>query len=532
MRMRLPTSRAALRIRISTLDFLCAFAAPPLALYLSNAIILQVQYASVVAFYWALSLTFSLAAFLVFRVHDGLSRYFSVHDALDILKAVVVSQLLTTVALFTINRLDGVPRSTSIYQALILAAGLVSFRAIIQALKNGTYASNGHDHTARENIIMIGATNLSLLYIKLLETISPGQRRIIALLDNRPELVGRSMAGIRVLALPHHLKSVVDEFDVHGIHTDRVIVGDETNSLAEDELKLLREACDQNEIKLDFVQQLIGLGELPAPKEKSDFEPILAPKLQLSLYFRVRPLLDFFAALVMIFILAPLLVLGSVIVLFDIGPPVLFWQQRIGQGGHRFLLHKFRTLRAPYDWRGRPIADRDKLSFVARLLRQTRIDELPQLLNVLVGDMALIGPRPLLPEDQPTNPATRLMVRPGMTGWAQVNGGKFLTPEEKDQYDEYYVRNASPWFDLRILFMTLKVLLRFSGCADHEVAASCRVGFGKPQSFAGTDQFVIGTEKSLEIESPSLNLATPDGSLVPVPVSELNKNHDANHRRG
>ena len=532
MRMRLPTSRAALRIRISTLDFLCAFAAPLLALYLSSALILQSQYASIIAFYWALSLTFSLAALLVFRVHDGLSRYFSVHDALDILKAAVVSQLLTTVALFTFNRLDGIPRSAPIYQALILATSLVGIRAIIQALKNGSYAASGHGHDARENIIMIGATHLSLLYIKLLEAVSPGQRRVIAFLDSRPQLVGRSMAGIRVLALPHHLKSVIDEFDVHGVHTDRVIIGDETNSLAEDELKVLRETCDQNEIKLDFVQHLIGLSELPPTKEKSELEPIAAPKFKLRLYFRVKPLVDFFAALVLIVLLSPLLLIGGALVLFDIGPPVLFWQQRIGQGGHRFLLHKFRTLRAPYDWRGRPTADRDKLSFIGQLLRQTRADELPQLLNVLVGDMALIGPRPLLPEDQPANPLTRLMVRPGMTGWAQVNGGKFLTPEEKDQYDEYYIRNASLWFDLRILFMTLKVLLRFSGRADYEVAASCRVGFGKSQGFTQTKQSLVRADTSFEIESPSINLAAPDGSLSALPLSDLNKSHDTNHRLG
>jgi lipopolysaccharide/colanic/teichoic acid biosynthesis glycosyltransferase len=534
--MRLPTSRAALRIRVSTLDFLCALGAPPLALYLSNALIWQSKDTSIIAFYWALSFTFSLAAFLVFRLHDGLSRYFSVHDTLDILKAVVVSQLLTTVALFTFNRLDGIPRSTPIYQALILAVGLVSIRTLIQALKNGTYASNGHHHAARENIIMIGATNLSLLYIKLLEAVSPGQRRVIAFLDNRPQLVGRSMAGIRILALPHHLKSVIEEFDVHGIPTDRVIVGDENNSLADDELKVIREACDQSEIKLAFVQQLIGADAAPlAIEEKSELKPIAPPKFELPLYFRVRPILDSFAALVLIVLFSPLLLFAGMLVLLDIGPPVMFWQQRIGQGGHRFLLHKFRTLRAPYDWRGRPTPDRENLSLIGRLLRQTRLDEMPQLLNVLVGDMALIGPRPLLPEDQPTNPGTRLMVRPGMTGWAQVNGGKFLTPEEKDQYDEYYIRNASPWFDARILVTTLKVLLRFSGRTDYEVAASCRVGFGKPQSSAQAKQSSARVSTIVhngEIQSPSINLATPDGSLSALPVSNLNKSHDANHRRG
>ena len=83
------------------------------------------------------------------------------------------------------------------------------------------------------------------------------------------------------------------------------------------------------------------------------------------------------------------------------------------------------------------------MSWIGYLLRKFRLDELPQLLNVLVGDMSLIGPRPLLPHDQPADPTLRLMVRPGITGWAQVNGGKLLTPEEKNALDEWYVRNAS-----------------------------------------------------------------------------------------
>ena len=172
------------------------------------------------------------------------------------------------------------------------------------------------------------------------------------------------------------------------------------------------------------------------------------------------------------------------------------------------MLQKFRTLRAPYDWRGQPAGSR-KLSFIGRLLRQTRLDELPQLLNVLVGDMALIGPRPLLPEDQPANPATRLMVRPGITGWAQVNGGKFLTPEEKDQYDEFYIRNASLWFDLRIIFMTLRVLFRFTPHSDHAVAAACLVGFGKTEDPQSSEAIPILARRRhnvprRKVESPSL----------------------------
>jgi hypothetical protein len=152
-------------------------------------------------------------------------------------------------------------------------------------------------------------------------------------------------------------------------------------------------------------------------------------------------------------------------------------------------------------------------------MRQTRLDELPQLLNVLVGDMALIGPRPLLPEDQPTNPVIRLMVRPGITGWAQVNGGKFLTPAEKDKYDEYYVRNASPWFDLRILFMTLRVLFRFTLHTDHKVAADDRVGFGKTDDAVATNGAKVRATARAHrrtVESPPLASA---GSAVVIELA-------------
>ena len=94
------------------------------------------------------------------------------------------------------------------------------------------------------------------------------------------------------------------------------------------------------------------------------------------------------------------------------------------------------------------------------MLRATRLDELPQLLNVLFGDMSLIGPRPLLPEDQPANTAVRLSVRPGISGWAQVHGAELVGKEEKEKLDEWYVRHASLWVDLQIAMMTLKLMMK------------------------------------------------------------------------
>src|SRR5262249_33899059 len=106
---------------------------------------------------------------------------------------------------------------------------------------------------------------------------------------------------------------------------------------------------------------------------------------------------------------------------------------------------------------------------------KARVDELAQLLNVLVGDMSLIGPRPLLPQDQPPTPTVRLMVRPGMTGWAQVNGGTLLSAREKEALDEWYIRHASPWLDLRIIAMTAASLIRGDRRREDALAQALRV---------------------------------------------------------
>jgi lipopolysaccharide/colanic/teichoic acid biosynthesis glycosyltransferase len=512
MRTRVPTSRASIRIRISIFDSLWAIIAPLLALYFGSALILKIESTPEVLLYCALSGVFAIISFVLFRVHNGLSRYFSVHDTLEILKATIFSQLLTTVALFTLNRLDGIPRSTPIYQAVILAAGLIVIRIIAQSFQNGGAAISRNG--GRENIIIIGATHLSSLYVKLLEAVWQGQRQVIALLDDRPQLIGRSLAGIQVLGPPNQLRSVIDEFGVHGIRSDRVIIGSETTSLAEDELKEIRQVCDDYEIKMDFIKDLVGLGELPPAMadEKYETVPLTTPKSELSRYLKFRSIFDFIAAFTLLVILSPLLVIGAILVLMDIGPPVYFWQQRIGQNGRRFLLYKFRTMSAPYDRHGEPILDRGKLTFIRRLMRQTRLDELPQLFNVLVGDMALIGPRPLLPGDQPADPSNRLKMRPGMTGWAQVNGGKFLTPQEKDRYDEYYIRNASLWLDLRILLMTLRVLFRFTVHSDDDVAGDDRAAFDRasgPTSDFAHARRAETRVRTREVSSPPIGVAAP-----------------------
>jgi lipopolysaccharide/colanic/teichoic acid biosynthesis glycosyltransferase len=184
-------------------------------------------------------------------------------------------------------------------------------------------------------------------------------------------------------------------------------------------------------------------------------------------------LIDFLTALVLVIALLPLWILVASLAFLDVGSPVLFWQQRIGQNGRYFLLHKFRTLRTPFDWSGRRLSDAQRLSWIGTILRRTRLDELPQLLNVLVGDMSMIGPRPLLPQDQPPTPTVRLRVRPGITGWAQVNGGVLLSPDEKEKLDEWYIRSASLRVDLRIVLMTISSLIRGDHRSEEALEQAC-----------------------------------------------------------
>ena len=196
------------------------------------------------------------------------------------------------------------------------------------------------------------------------------------------------------------------------------------------------------------------------------------PGEELPPYFAFKPSIDLVATVTILVLLSPIWLLVGVVTLWNVGSPIFFWQQRLGQGGRPFLLHKIRTLKPPFDWRARKVPDVERLTAVGRLLRKCRLDEIPQLLNVLVGDMSLIGPRPLLPRDQPPNPTIRLSVRPGISGWAQVNGGNLLSPEEKELLDEWYIRNASLRLDLRIIFMTLRCVLAGERRSETAIAAA------------------------------------------------------------
>lgn len=178
----------------------------------------------------------------------------------------------------------------------------------------------------------------------------------------------------------------------------------------------------------------------------------------------MKRLFDLLVAAFALMILAPCLGVIAMLVRHNLGSPVLFRQIRPGFRGRPFTMVKFRSMRDAVDKEGSPLPDAERMTPLGSFLRSTSLDELPELWNVLKGDMSLVGPRPLLMEYLPLytkEQYRRHEARPGLTGWAQVNGRNALTWEEKFKLDVWYVDNQSFWLDLKILFLTVtKVLLR------------------------------------------------------------------------
>jgi lipopolysaccharide/colanic/teichoic acid biosynthesis glycosyltransferase len=183
----------------------------------------------------------------------------------------------------------------------------------------------------------------------------------------------------------------------------------------------------------------------------------------------VKRLIDIAVSLLALLTLSPLLLAVALLVRLKLGRPVLFVQIRPGLHSKPFRVYKFRTMRDTVDADGAPLSDEARLTPFGRRLRSTSIDELPELWNVLKGDMSLVGPRPLLMEYLPlytARQARRHEVRPGLTGWAQVNGRNAISWEEKFDLDVWYVENQGLLLDLRILLRTVLAVIRPRGVSS------------------------------------------------------------------
>lgn len=188
-----------------------------------------------------------------------------------------------------------------------------------------------------------------------------------------------------------------------------------------------------------------------------------------------KSIIDFFVSFVILVITAPILIIVTLFLLFANQGKPFFYQLRPGKNDKIFKIIKFKTMNDKKDTDGKLLSDAERLTKIGNFVRKTSLDELPQLINVLKGEMSLIGPRPLLPEYLPLYNETqkkRHEVRPGITGWAQVNGRNAISWSQKFEFDVWYVNHASFLLDCKILFLTIKKVFKREGInSENSVSA-------------------------------------------------------------
>lgn len=191
----------------------------------------------------------------------------------------------------------------------------------------------------------------------------------------------------------------------------------------------------------------------------------------------MKRFIDIVFGIIFLFLLLPIMLGVALVILLSLGRPVFFRQTRPGENSVPFQLIKFRTMNIAHTANGSLASDEDRLGVVGKWIRKSSLDELPELLNIIRGDMSFVGPRPLLMEYLPlynVEQARRHSVRPGLTGWAQVNGRNAISWDDKFKLDIWYVDNRSLWLDLRIMGQTLKKVVQSGGISHPGEATMTR----------------------------------------------------------
>ncbi len=462
MRVRTPTSRESMRRFIRTVDLLSAFLAAPIAIGLRDPSMFSGERLTPTVGYCVIGFGTALLMVIAFDLGRSVGHV-SMREARFIVAASVAATALNAVCAFSVDRLDYVPRSLPLIQSLVLCALILGGRTV--AASRSSADAQVRNHLVEPQTLLVSANDLALSYLKMLDAFSVDRAHIVAILDGNPKFFGRALLGHPIIGPPSAIMRVVNEYAVHGVDIARVLICQNRPSKADQIWAKIEEYCHLANIELKYLSDVLGvklggtieLGET-IETENDDQEP-QEPEVRSKGYRFVKRVLDLSLAVMLAIAISPVIILVSLGVIIDLRWPIIFWQKRTGYRGGAFLIFKFRTLHAPYDRHGDFVEEVRRTSRFGSFLRRTRLDELPQLWNIVCGEMSFVGPRPLLPIDQPTGKTLRLRMRPGITGWAQINGGKQITAEEKGLLDEWYVRRASLWLDLRIIMGTLRIVL-------------------------------------------------------------------------
>jgi lipopolysaccharide/colanic/teichoic acid biosynthesis glycosyltransferase len=459
--------------------------------------------------YICISIGCAAVVFLVSGLDRTPWRHTSVADHLQIVILTVLIILLALSITFAVNRLEDVSRTLPFLQAGLIISTLVSVRATARIWStrkvyiSGNSRANGHTH---ETVLVVGVNSLAELFILSVQEFSSEQIQVAGILSEEPKMRGRSIHQKPILGTVEELENILQSLEVHGMTVNRIVVATDRDRLLPRALDTLLEVEKSSNIVVQFISEQLGLknsSQTPSilPGREGN---IIDGKSSLTLVgdldhvsfvhksFWLKRILDAFGAALLMIILSPVIVLVALIVALDVGFPVIFWQQRPGLSGRPFKMYKFRTMLAPHDKHSRRIPDDSRSTAVGRILRYTRLDELPQLYNVLIGDMSFVGPRPLLPRDQCPKNAVRLSMRPGITGWAQVNGGRIIAGPDKWILDAWYVKHASLVLDLKIIFGTVKIIL-FGDRMNDEAVHQARSDLNLNDRTLSSDQVGISS---------------------------------------
>lgn len=460
-----PSSHTRLLSRVAVWDVVWGGFSPLAAYLLRDGAILRPNGTIT---YCGVAFLTSLLVFQWFRTSSPISRFYSIRDAFELIKACALIAALSAVASFVLTRLEEAPRSIPVLHFMLLASGLLGARFLLRLRGTRRETRTYHAVGQSAHVLIIGATRLAWFFSKMLEELAPGEYQIVAILDQRPRLRHRSLNGYPIIGAPADLEKVIADYALHGVRIDKVVVAEEPKDLPEPTWNEICRVRDVLNIGLEVLPDLLisarGTDDDATPTVAAE-EMAAVPESEFHVsldrpFWKVKRALDFAIALAIAFVLSPVIVIVMVLALLDVGIPAIFWQQRLGRNGAPLHLYKFRTLKTLFDRQTKEKREAQDPSAIGRFLRATRLDELPQLWNVLAGEMSLIGPRPLLPVDQPQGQSLRLTVRPGVTGWAQVCGGRLISVEEKNALDEWYIRHASLRLDLVIVLRTISMLLK------------------------------------------------------------------------
>ena len=434
-------------------DCIIAALAPIAAVYLRGLLESRFDISAAFIPYAATSALATVVLLWWLGVSRALWSYFAFSDATRAVQAIAMGIGLGAIVGFATDRLDSTARSIPFIQMAFQSIMFVAARELAKRV----FADSDKKPARPGGVLVVGCNRTAETYVRAVELLSGGSLEVVGVLAEDASMVGLTLRGRRILGTIDQAADVLQTLQVHGMEVEKIVLALPASALQKPGVSAL--LCQLRDTKL----QLVHVDDLFGDATKVEAEPAALHPARAGAFGRyafLKSCVDVGGSLVLLFLTSPLFVAVACLTLVDVGRPIYFWQQRMGRRGRGMLLYKFRTMRRPVDACGNVLPDSERTSAIGHFLRQTRLDELPQLIHILKGEMSFVGPRPLLPMDQPQEIMERLSVRPGLTGWAQVNGGKLVTPEDKRALDLYYVAHASLWMDLKIAWMTAQMFAR------------------------------------------------------------------------